>query len=68
MKDNEELYGDWMLFCKEEVANYLRVSPKTVLSYRQKGMIKGIKVGKRYLYTKKEVINFLKNKMETESS
>ena len=41
-----------------------KVPALTIQYYRNKGLLKGIKIGKRIRYTKQEVLNFLEKQTE----
>lgn len=50
---------EWM--DKPSVLKLLRVSPSTLQTYRDKGLIKYSQVGRKILYEKKDIVNFLTN-------
>lgn len=46
-------------FNTEETCKILSINRNLLDSFRQKGIIKGIKVGRYYIYSKNELQNFL---------
>jgi len=50
---------EWM--DKPSVLKLLRVSSSTLQTYRDKGLIKYSQVGRKILYNKADIINFLNN-------
>lgn len=45
---------------KKEVAEMLRVSPRTVLSLARKGVIPSVKIGKEVLFFKVSILKWLR--------
>jgi len=62
-KENFALIGS--VFNAKELSKILGISTKTLYEYAKIGILKGRKVGRAWLFTEKNVVNFLNcEKME----
>lgn len=53
------LTSEKLSFNTEETCQLLSINRNLLDSFRQKGLIKGIKVGRYYIYSRNELQNFL---------
>lgn len=53
------LTSEKLSFNTDETCKLLSINRNLLDSFRQKGLIKGIKVGRYYIYSKNELQNFL---------
>jgi len=66
--NNEEQQNSLENFTINEVAKSLKITPRTLYKYIQRGMIRGYKLGQNWRFTKTDINNFIEKQTAKETN